>query len=89
MIVDSAFERYERLLKANMGADAPDRLRPADRLIDLGLGNSLLLVQLIVQIEEAFQIDLPDELLTEDTFNSVDSLWLTLSEVLAEHGKLD
>jgi acyl carrier protein len=42
------------------------------------LDDSLQLVQLIVQIEEAFEIDLPDEALTADTFESVDSLWSVL-----------
>ena len=89
MTTTSLFDRYEALLRTNIGTNAPDRLSPTDRLADLGLGNSLLLVQLIVQIEETFQIDMPDEVLTSDAFESVDSLWLALSAVLANQGWAD
>ena len=70
-----------------VGPAAPERrapaawLGPADRLIDLGL-DSLLLLQLVVQIEEQFRINLPDEALTAETFESVDSLWTTISDLL-------
>jgi acyl carrier protein len=86
MTTASLFDRYEALLRTNIGRNAPDRLSPTDRLVDLGLGNSLLLVQLIVQIEETFQIDMPDEILTADAFESVDSLWSALRAVLERAG---
>lgn len=82
MTYDDLFERYEKTLKSSLPA-APDRpLRPADRLAELGLRDSLMLIQLIVQLEEGFQVDLPEETLTSETFESVDSLWRALEPLL-------
>ncbi len=83
MADDDLFERYVRVLRGSLPTPPPDPLRPTDRLADLGLSDSVALVQLIVQLEEAFHLDLPDELLTADTFESVDSLWLGLGPLLS------
>lgn len=76
---ENPFDRYEKILKGILPAlPAETRLNPSDRLAELGL-DSLLLVQLVVQIEEGFQISLTDDLLTQETFESVDSLWTVVS----------
>lgn len=86
MVTGSPFDRFQELLRSNINDGAPTRLSPTDRLVDLGLGNSLLLIQLIVQLEEAFRIDMPEEVLTAAAFESVDSLWAVVNGVLAEQG---
>ena len=45
-----------------------------DDLAALGL-NSMAVVQLLTDLEETFGLELPDELITEDTFGTVGSLW--------------
>jgi acyl carrier protein len=77
MAPDGDFEHFERILRANLPVAVPGRLHPAGRLADFGL-DSLLLIQLVVQLEEAFEVDIPDELLTARTFETVDSLWTVL-----------
>jgi len=54
-------------------ADAAD-LSAADDLTALGL-NSMGVVQLLTDLEETFGLELPDELITEETFGTVGSLW--------------
>lgn len=54
-------------------ADTAD-LTAADDLTALGL-NSMGVVQLLTDLEETFGLELPDELITEDTFGTVGSLW--------------
>jgi acyl carrier protein len=56
-------------------------LSPDARLSDLGF-DSVALVQLMVHLEEAFCISLPDEALSAETFESVGSLWLVVSDLL-------
>jgi acyl carrier protein len=46
----------------------------ADDLAALGL-NSMGVVQLLTDLEETFGLELPDELITEETFGTVGSLW--------------
>ena len=77
---ETPFQIFERVLNASGGRPAGTALQPADRLSAIGLGNSLALVQLIVQLEEAFQIDLPPEALDTATFESVQTLWSVVSE---------
>jgi acyl carrier protein len=88
MYNDTAFHRYEGLLKTIIGAAAPSRLGPTDRLADLGWSDSLSIVQLIAQIEEGLQVRMPEETLTVDTFETVDSLWLVLSAIMGSAGEL-
>ncbi|MBA6439097.1 acyl carrier protein [Streptomyces sp. GMR22] len=84
MATEDPFARYEKLLRERIGDTAPERLSPTDRLADLGLDSSLQLVQLIVQIEEEFDIEMPADSLTAENFASVDSLWLVLRDLLYE-----
>ncbi|MGY0055419.1 phosphopantetheine-binding protein [Streptomyces sp. LZ34] len=78
---ESDFDAYEKILKSNLPVAPAGRLSPHDRLADFGL-DSLLLLQLVVQLEEAFRIEIPDETLTAKTFETVDSLWLALGALL-------
>ncbi|WBB53723.1 phosphopantetheine-binding protein [Verrucosispora sp. WMMD573] len=80
MASENPFDQFEKVLLATLPGTSTQEISPDDRLADLGL-NSLLLVQLVVQIEEEFGINMPDETLTEETFHSVDTLWSTVSAV--------
>ena len=55
-----------------LGADT--ELTPDRRLADLGL-DSLATVGLLVDVEESFGVEFPDEALTADTFATAASLW--------------
>ena len=82
MTAETPFDCYCRLLVDSTPDLDPDELKPDSRLDDLGV-DSLALLQLIVQLEEAFELSMPDEAWPE-TFESVESLWLVVSGLL-EH----
>ncbi|MCH5471052.1 phosphopantetheine-binding protein [Bacillus toyonensis] len=52
-------------------------------LKELGL-DSLASIELLLEIEEAYEIIFPDELLTEDTFSSSHNLWSIVSKLKGE-----
>jgi acyl carrier protein len=54
------------------------RIDPESSLRDLGL-DSMRSVELLLDIEEAFDVTLPDELLVEQTFATARSLWLAVA----------
>lgn len=62
-------------------ADTED-FAATDDLTALGL-NSMGVVQLLADLEEAFGLDLPDELITEETFETVGSLWEVVGGLVA------
>jgi acyl carrier protein len=52
-----------------------------DTLTDLGL-DSLSAVQLLGELEATFDISFPDDRVTTETLETVESLWLTLRSLL-------
>lgn len=57
-------------------------LKPEDGLRALGL-DSMGVVQLLTDLEETFGLELPDDVLTDETFDTVGSLWLSVSALAA------
>ncbi|MDL5199790.1 phosphopantetheine-binding protein [Streptomyces sp. ALI-76-A] len=86
MHVESRFDQFEQILKDTLPEAPPARLNKTEKLVDLGM-NSLLLIQLVVQLEDAFRISMPDDAMTAETFESVGSLWEALSEVLGRQAQ--
>lgn len=58
-----------------------DVLTATDDLAALGL-DSMGVVQLLGDLEESFGIEMPDELLTEDTFATAGSLWTAVADLV-------
>ncbi|MGB3441075.1 MAG: phosphopantetheine-binding protein [Actinophytocola sp.] len=68
-------DEFEKLLRNYLpllGDDLP--LAPATALVDHGL-DSLSTVGLLVDVEESFGVQFPDDALTPDTFATPASLW--------------
>jgi acyl carrier protein len=61
-------------------ADGED-LAPDGNLMGLGL-NSMGVVQLLTDLEDTFGLELPDEMITEETFETVGSLWRVVSSLV-------
>lgn len=60
----------------------PDETLPPDReLMDLGI-DSFGLLELITSIELAFDIEIPDEMLTRETFQSASSVAQAVRQLL-------
>lgn len=53
-----------------------------DNLRALGL-DSMGVVQLLTDLEEVFALELPDDVLTDETFDTVGSLWRSISALAA------
>jgi acyl carrier protein len=78
---DKSFEMFASVLREYLPLAGADPLDPTARLVDLGL-DSLNTVEILVRMEEEFNVQFPDEDLTVDTFASVGSLWSVLSALV-------
>jgi nodulation protein F len=77
---------FENLLRRHLPEAGPDRPLSTDaRLFDLGL-DSFGTVELLVALEHTFDVLLPDEALTEETFFTAGSLWQVVSGLLEPTG---
>lgn len=63
--------------------DAP--LNPDAPLSTLGV-DSLEIVDLIIEIEDSFGMEIPQELLTPEVFKCARTIWQAVDQVLAEQG---
>ena len=78
-------EKFQDILRQHLPyADTGD-LAPANELAGLGL-DSMSIVQLLGDIENGYDVELPDDILNEDTFATVGSLWQTLAPLVAGQG---
>ena len=60
-----------------------DQLTPDTKLYDLGL-DSLRSVQLLIALEDNFDITIPDEMLTAEAFQTPSTIWTIVQTVDAE-----
>ncbi|MGW3421539.1 phosphopantetheine-binding protein [Streptomyces phaeochromogenes] len=75
--------QFEKVLREHLPLlNADHTLSPDAALSGLGL-DSLASVQLLVSLEEAFEVAIPDEMLTPENFATPSSLW-TVVESLRE-----
>jgi acyl carrier protein len=56
-----------------------EEVRPDARLRELGL-DSMQAIELLFDIEDSYQVTLPDERLNDRTFETADSLWRAVDE---------
>jgi acyl carrier protein len=67
---------------------ASEEFSPDDDLAALGL-DSIGMMHLLVDLEEAFGLELPDEVITEETLATVGSLWQMVSGLIAAELPVD
>jgi acyl carrier protein len=72
-------QRFEDVLTSHLPGD--QTLQPAVPLRDQGV-DSLALVGLIMDLESGFEVVIPDELVTMETFDTPESLWRMVSELI-------
>jgi acyl carrier protein len=74
-------EVFQDILRPHLPfADSGDLTGSTD-LTSLGL-DSMSIVQLLADLEDRYDVELPDDILNEATFATVGSLWQTLSTLL-------
>lgn len=73
--------KLQEILRSHLPyADSGD-LAESDDLASLGL-DSVGMVRLLGALEESYDVELPDEILNEETFATAGSLWRALSALL-------
>ncbi len=72
---------FQNILRSHLPFADSGALSGFDDLAGLGL-DSMGVVRLIVDIEDAYGIQVPDEILDERTFATVGSLWEALSPLV-------
>jgi acyl carrier protein len=82
---DESYRIYTAILGSHLPLSGPGPLDPADSLADLGL-DSLNTVEILVRLEEEFDIHVPDEKLVQETFATVSSLWSVLNSLAGAPG---
>ncbi|MBF9132822.1 SDR family NAD(P)-dependent oxidoreductase [Plantactinospora sp. S1510] len=85
---EQSFHKYTELLRAYLPFSGPTPLQLSDDLAELGL-DSLNTVALLVEIEDALGVTIPDEALTVETFSTVGSLWSTVSALAEDAARTD
>lgn len=76
---EAILQQYLPLSKAEVLPDVP--------LADLGL-DSLGTVRLVMAIENALRVSIPDDLLIPETFATASALWKVISGLLNEAGRV-
>jgi acyl carrier protein len=71
--------KFIEVINKYVQEDFTETLKNED-LKELGL-DSMGSIELLLELEEAFNISFPDELLTEDTFSSASKLWESINEL--------
>lgn len=77
MTTSVAYDRYEDILRGYLPHAKGAPLTAESDLAELGL-DSLGTVQLLAELEAEFDVELPDEVLTIETFASAGALWAAL-----------
>ncbi|HEY7594357.1 MAG TPA: phosphopantetheine-binding protein [Actinophytocola sp.] len=76
---------FQEILRPHLPyADAGDLLASSE-LASLGL-DSMSLVELLADVEDRYDVELPDDILNESTFATVGSLWEALCPLVVTAG---
>jgi len=75
---------FQTILRAHLPYVDSGELGAADELASLGL-DSMGVVALLADFEDGYGIELPDDILNEETFATVGSLWQALSALVTSN----
>ncbi|MEV6975742.1 phosphopantetheine-binding protein [Kitasatospora sp. NPDC093806] len=75
-------ERYESVLTEMLPRLAEEQPLPADLGLRTAGLDSMATVELLVRLEETYQVALPDEELGPESFETVGSLWTVVARQL-------
>lgn len=75
---------FQDVLRAHLPYADSGEISAADELVNLGL-DSVGVVRLLADIEDKYEVELPDDILDEQTFVTAGSLWQRLSALVTLH----
>lgn len=74
-------EQFESTVRTHLRYLRPETPLDAEaRLVDLGL-DSVQMISLLLILEEAFGVTIPDEALTQEMFSTPTTLWRVIAEL--------
>jgi acyl carrier protein len=73
--------RFQEIVRPHLPYASAEELSADDDLAALGL-DSMGVVQLLAAVEDGYQLELPDDLLDQDSFTTVGTLWQTVAAAL-------
>ena len=79
--------KLQEILRSHLPYSDSGELAETDELASLGL-DSMGMVRLLAALEDGYDVDLPDDILNEETFATVGSLWRTLSGLVTSSDEL-
>ena len=80
------FDEFQRTVRPHLRFLAEDQeIDPRMSLTSLGL-NSMEQVSLLIDLETAFDVTIPDEFLVQETFTSIETLWTVMDGLLRAAG---
>jgi acyl carrier protein len=74
---------FEETLRQHLPYADAGELAADDELTALGL-ESMSIMQLLAGLEDLYDIEIPDEILNEETFATVGSLWGAMSSLVPD-----
>lgn len=74
--------KLQDILRSHLPYADSGALAESDELASLGL-DSMGMVRLLAALEDGYDVELPDDILNEETFATVGSLWRTLSVLVS------
>lgn len=79
--------KLQDILRSHLPYADSGEFAESDELASLGL-DSMGMVRLLAALEDGYDVELPDDILNEETFATVGSLWRTLSTLLTSTDEL-
>jgi acyl carrier protein len=77
---------FQNILRSHLPYADSGEFSATDELAGLGL-DSMGVVRLLAAVEDRYDIELPDDILNEETFATVGSLWQALDALLVTGGE--
>lgn len=73
--------KFQEILRKHLPYAEYGEIEGSNGLADLGL-DSMSIVQLLGDLEDGYEIEFPDDVVNEETFATVESLWRTLESLV-------
>jgi acyl carrier protein len=77
---------FQDVLRPHLPYAESGEISASDELVNLGL-DSMGVVRLLADLEDRYEMELPDDVLNEETFATAGSLWRTVSTLVTSNAQ--